>query len=217
MNLQTMLIRGAEELGITLSKEHIDNFSIYLNELKIWSKKINLTGLKKDEDIITNHFLDSLSILKYIKNGSTLLDIGTGAGFPGVPIAIVCPSCFITVLDSAGKKILFVRNIIRSLELQNVRAVAGRAEDKENDLKRKSYDFVVTRAVSDIKSVIELSSPYLNENGRVIVMRGEKGGAELEAMSVDLENLEFSVDKIDVFCLPFSGQKRVNIIFKRNS
>ena len=215
MNLQTMLLKGAEELGVKLSTKNINDFIIYLEELKIWSKKINLTGLKKDEDIITNHFLDSLSILKYIKEDSTLLDIGTGAGFPGVPISIVYPGCFVTVLDSAQKKILFVRNIIRRLSLRNVKAITGRAEAKENNLKGISFDFVVTRAVSDFYNVIKLSSPYLNQNGRMIVMRGEKGELELEVMSKEIENLEVSVDKIDVFNLPFSGAKRVSIILKK--
>ncbi len=215
MNLQTMLLKGAEELGVKLSTKNINDFIIYLEELKIWSKKINLTGLKKDEDIITNHFLDSLSILKYIKEDSTLLDIGTGAGFPGVPISIVYPGCFVTVLDSAQKKILFVRNIIRRLSLRNVKAITGRAEAKENNLKGISFDFVVTRAVSDFYNVIKLSSPYLNQNGRMIVMRGEKGELELEVMSKEIENLELSVDKIDVFNLPFSGAKRVSIILKK--
>ncbi len=215
MNLQTMLLKGAEELGVKLSTKNINDFIIYLEELKIWSKKINLTGLKKDEDIITNHFLDSLSILKYIKEDSTLLDIGTGAGFPGVPISIVYPGCFVTVLDSAQKKILFVRSIIRRLSLRNVKAITGRAEAKENNLKGISFDFVVTRAVSDFYNVIKLSSPYLNQNGRMIVMRGEKGELELEVMSKEIENLELSVDKIDVFNLPFSGAKRVSIILKK--
>jgi len=215
MNLQTMLLKGAEELGVKLSTKNINDFIIYLEELKIWSKKINLTGLKKDEDIITNHFLDSLSILKYIKEDSTLLDIGTGAGFPGVPISIVYPGCFVTVIDSAQKKILFVRNIIRRLSLRNVKAITGRAEAKENNLKGISFDFVVTRAVSDFYNVIKLSSPYLNQNGRMIVMRGEKGELELEVMSKEIENLELSVDKIDVFNLPFSGAKRVSIILKK--
>ena len=217
MNLERMLKEGADELGIKLSTKNINNFIIYLEELKIWSKKINLTGLKKDEDIITNHFLDSLSILKYLKAGSTLLDIGTGAGFPGVPISIVCPDCFVTVLDSAQKKILFIRNIIRRLSLRNVKAITGRAEVEQNNLKRKSFDFVVTRAVSNLRDVIKLSSPYLNEKGRMMVMRGEKGELELEAMSKEIENLELSVNNIDVFNLPFSGAKRVNIIFKRNN
>jgi len=217
MNLERMLKEGADELGIKLNTKNINNFIIYLEELKIWSKKINLTGLKKDEDIIINHFLDSLSILKYLKEDSTLIDIGTGAGFPGVPISFVCSECFVTVLDSVQKKILFVKNIIRRLELQNVEAIAGRAEETGNNLKRKSFDFVVTRAVSDINKVIKLSSPYLNENGRMIVMRGEKGELELEAISKDLDSLELIIDKVDVLNLPFSGAKRVNIIFKRNS
>lgn len=215
MNLERMLKEGADELGIKLSTKNINNFIIYLEELKIWSKKINLTGLKKDEDIITNHFLDSLSILKYLKEDSTLLDIGTGAGFPGVPISIVCPGCFVTVLDSAQKKILFIRNIIRRLSLRNVKAITGRAEVEQNNLKRKSFDFVVSRAVSNLRNVIKLSSPYLNEDGRMIVMRGEKGQLELEAMSKEIENLELSVDKIDVFNLPFNESKRVSIILKK--
>jgi len=217
MNLERMLKEGADELGIALGVENINKFFIYLEELKIWSKKINLTGLKKDEDIIINHFLDSLSILKYLKEDCTLLDIGTGAGFPGLPLSIVCFKCFVTVLDSVEKKIMFVRNLKRILKLQNIKAIVGRAEDKENGVKRNSYDFVVTRAVSDIRSVTKLSRPYLKENGRMIVMRGDKGEIELEGMSKDDEYSEFSVEKVDVFYLPINGSKRVNIVFTRNN
>ena len=217
MNLERMLKEGADELGIALGVENINKFFIYLEELKIWSKKINLTGLKKDEDIIINHFLDSLSILKYLKEDSTLLDIGTGAGFPGLPLSIVCSKCFVTVLDSVEKKIMFVRNLKRILKLQNIKAIVVRAEDKENGVKRNSYDFVVTRAVSDIRSVTKISRPYLKENGRMIVMRGDKGEIELEGMSKDDEYSEFSVEKVDVFYLPINGSKRVNIVFTRNN
>ena len=120
-----------------------------------------------------------------------------------------------TVLDSAQKKILFIRNIIRRLSLRNVKAITGRAEVEQNNLKRNSFDFVVTRAVSNLRNVIKLSSPYLNEDGRMIVMRGEKGELELEAMSKEIENLELSVDKIDIFNLPFNESKRVSIILKK--
>jgi 16S rRNA (guanine527-N7)-methyltransferase len=210
-----MLSEGAYEMGVNLSGENINDFIVYLEELKIWSEKINLTGLKKDKDIIINHFLDSLSILKYIKEDSTLLDIGTGAGFPGLPVAIVHPKCLITCLDSAGKKIAFVNNIIRKLDLQNVKAVSLRAGENTEETAEK-YDVVVTRAVSNIKNVIKLSSPYLNDDGRVIVMRGEKGLAELKAVTEELASLGIGIDLLDEFQLPHSGAKRVNIIFTKN-
>ncbi|NIP39096.1 MAG: 16S rRNA (guanine(527)-N(7))-methyltransferase RsmG [Candidatus Dadabacteria bacterium] len=213
MTFSEIIIQGAEEMGVSLSAGDIEKFSIYSEELKLWSKKINLTAIKKDEDIIVNHFLDSLSILKHIKPESTLLDIGTGAGFPGVAVAIVCPHCFVTCMDSSAKKITFINHIMRKLGLKNVKAVSDRAGQSGKSV--ELYDYVVTRAVSDLLTVIKLSRPYITDSGRIITMRGEKGGAELKAVSGDLESLGLVVDEVDVFTLPFNKFKRVNIVFNK--
>lgn len=213
MKIRDLLEEGANELGVHLKDVEIDNFLFYLEELKLWSRKINLTGLKNDEDIIINHFIDSLTIVKYLTPGSTLLDIGTGAGFPGVPVAMVCAENFVTCMDSSLKKITFVKHVIRRLGIENLKTIAGRAGQIEIDT--AGFDFVAARAVSDIKTVIKLGRPYLNEKGKIIAMRGEKGVQELDEVSEELETLGVGIDMVDEFNLPISGARRVNILFNK--
>lgn len=214
MIIRDIFIQGTEEIGIILSAGDIEKFLIYLEELELWNKKINLTAIKKDDNIITNHFLDSLAIVKYINPDSTLLDIGSGAGFPGVPVALSRPDCFVTCCDSAGKKIMFINHIVRKLGLQNVKTISCRVGEGEQNL--GFYDYVVTRAVSDLLTVIKLSKTYMTESGKIIAMRGEKGKDELEDVSGELNSLGLEIEKTDEFRLPHSGAKRVNIIFKKS-
>ena len=180
MNLENLLVKGSSELGITLDSRKIQKFLSYHELIKKWNSKINLTSVTDDSEIIVKHFLDSLTVSEFITDGPNILDIGTGAGFPGVPIAIVRESLNITVLDSREKRIFFINEVLRELDLSNVRTVSGRAEDSNNGVPRINFDYVLTRAVGDIKEVINLSVPYLNEKGKIILMRGKEGKIEWE-------------------------------------
>ncbi len=180
MNLENLLVKGSSELGITLDSRKIQKFLSYHELIKKWNSKINLTSVTDDSEIIVKHFLDSLTVSEFITDGPNILDIGTGAGFPGVPIAIVRESLNITVLDSREKRIFFINEVLRELDLSNVRTVSGRAENSNNGVPRFNFDYVLTRAVGDIKEVINLSVPYLNEKGKIILMRGKEGKIEWE-------------------------------------
>ncbi len=180
MNLENLLVKGSSELGITLNSRKIQKFLSYQELIKKWNSKINLTSVTDDSEIIVKHFLDSLTVSELITDGPNILDIGTGAGFPGVPIAIVRESLNITVLDSREKRIFFINEVLRELDLSNVKTVSGRAEDSNNGVPRINFDYVLTRAVGDIKEVINLSVPYLNEKGKIILMRGKEGKIEWE-------------------------------------
>jgi 16S rRNA (guanine527-N7)-methyltransferase len=180
LNLENLLVKGSSELGITLDSRKIQKFLSYHELIKKWNSKINLTSVTDDSEIIVKHFLDSLTVSELITDGPNILDIGTGAGFPGVPIAIVRESLNITVLDSRGKRIFFINEVLRELDLSNVKTVPGRAEDSNNGVPRINFDYVLTRAVGDIKEVINLSLPYLNEKGKIILMRGKEGKIEWE-------------------------------------
>jgi len=180
LNLENLLVKGSSELGITLDSRKIQKFLSYHELIKKWNSKINLTSVTDDSEIIVKHFLDSLTVSELITDGPNILDIGTGAGFPGVPIAIVRESLNITVLDSRGKRIFFINEVLRELDLSNVKTVSGRAEDSNNGVPRINFDYVLTRAVGDIKEVINLSVPYLNEKGKIILMRGKEGKIEWE-------------------------------------
>jgi 16S rRNA (guanine527-N7)-methyltransferase len=208
MKPEEMLYEGASGLGVELSAGESALFMRYLDELKVWNSKINLTGLTNDRDIIINHFLDSLSAHRFVGEGTRLLDIGSGAGFPGIPLKIVSPALDITLLDSSHKKVMFMREIVRTLGLERISAVCGRAEDDGNGIERQFFDRVITRAVGQISDMLRISAPYLSPGGRIILMRGRRGGAEWKHSEDQLKGMFRLIERRE-FTLPFGGQSRV--------
>ncbi len=213
MSLRELLTAGAKELGTDLSEKQIGLFMQYMDNLKSWNEKINLTAIKDDRDIIINHFLDSISIVPIIERNKTLLDIGTGGGFPGVPIKIVCPELRVTLMDSVNKKVTFLKATIRKLALEEIEAVWGRAEDIGNNIPRQHFDYVVNRAVGTISDTFQLSLPYLSPYGVLILMRGKKGAEEWDRASQNFNN-NYDLIEIREFSLPYSDSKRIVIILK---
>ena len=209
-----LLCEGASLIGVDLTSAERDLFMLYLRELKSWNKKINLTGLKSDRDIVIGHFLDSMSAARFVPEGSRLLDIGSGAGFPGIPIKIISPSLEVTLLDSVHKKVVFMREVIRSLGLGGIEAVWGRAEDQGNGIERRSFQSVITRAVGPIPGILRLSESYLAAGGRIILMRGQRGGEEWEAARSDVSE-EYRLAERSDFTLPFGGQSRTILVVER--
>lgn len=208
MKFEQMLSEGAAELGVKLKKEQVDRFLVYLGLLNMWNKKVNLTGLKDDRDIIVNHFLDSVTAVSLVSGNSSLLDIGSGAGFPGVPLKIVIPSLEVKLLDSVHKKVVFMKQLIKALSLTDINTVWGRAEDQGNGLERGAFDFVITRAVSGISDIVRLSEPYLSEKGRVIIMRGRRGDEEWKTAEPSLPK-RFRLVERKAIKLPYGGHTRV--------
>ena len=144
------------EINIEINENKIDMFYLYMQELLEWNKKINLTAIEDENEIILKHFIDSLTVQKYIKNAQNIIDIGTGAGFPGIPLAIVNEKSNIVLLDSLNKRINFLNNVIQKLELSNVKAIHGRAEDLAKIVQhREKYDIVISRAVAPFNILLE--------------------------------------------------------------
>ena len=214
MKLEQMLSEGAAELGVQLTSAQIRLFINYLDTLKLWNKRVNLTSLKDDRDIIVNHFLDSITAGSLIREKSRLLDIGSGAGFPGVPLKIVLPTLDVTLLDSAHKKVAFMNELVRTLGLADIKAVWGRAEDEENGVERGVFDFVITRAVGGISEIVRLCEPYLAGNGRVIIMRGRRGEEEWKAAEPSLRE-RFRLVARKALKLPLGGHSRVIFAVER--
>ena len=211
--LQTegILIKGAEELGIRLTSGQVSLFLEYLEKIKFWNERINLIGTGDEEQIVVNHFLDSITIIPFILENSKLLDIGSGAGFPGIPLKIVRPSLEITLLDSVQKKGFFMRDVIRSLGLKGIKAVSGRAENIIDEIPRAYFDFIVSRAVGKIENLIELGTPYLRGGGKIILMRGKKGLEEWGKMK-DRKDRSVKLLEYKKFPLPFTGHQRVILV-----
>lgn len=213
MKVRELLINGAGELGIELTGHQTKLFLDYLDCIKFWNKKINLTGIKGESQMVINHFLDSISIFPFISENSKLLDIGSGAGFPGIPLKIVMPSLEVTLLDSVEKKVFFMREVIRRLGLQKTHAICGRAEDISNGVARGYFDFVVSRAVGKVEKLLRLATPYLCKGGKLVLMRGKSGLREWGQIR-DQAAQSFELLESKEFSLPFVKHQRVILVIE---
>jgi 16S rRNA (guanine527-N7)-methyltransferase len=210
VKLDELLVNGAKELGILLTSEQIDLFLDYLEKIKSWNKRINIIGTDDERQIVINHFLDSITILPFLSESSRVLDIGSGGGFPGIPLKIVKPSLELTLLDSIQKKVFFMRDVIRSLGLKEIKAIWGRAEDVGNGIPRAYFDFVVTRAIGNIDEILDLGVPYLRDGGKIILMRGKRGEEEWE--EIERKSQNFKLTDFKKLTLPYSKHERTILI-----
>lgn len=166
----TLFLEGVRQLGHTLSETQLEQFLTYLEELLDWNTRMNLTAITNPEEVLVKHFLDSLTLLPLIdKSHLRLLDIGTGAGFPGLPLKIARPQWSVTLLEATGKKVTFVNHVIETLHLEDVIAVQGRAEElAHKPAYRAKFDVVTARAVAAIPTLLEYSAPYCRVGGLII-------------------------------------------------
>ena len=170
-----------KELNIEISEKQLNQFYNYMNILIEWNKVMNLTNITEPEEIIQKHFVDSLTVLKSIKENDSIIDVGTGAGFPGIPIKIAFPETRITLLDSLNKRIKFLEEVINKLELKNIETIHGRAEEVAHNKKyREKYDIAIARAVAPLNVLSEYLLPFVKIGGYAICMKGAKGKEEAE-------------------------------------
>jgi len=207
-----LLISGAEQLGIDLNVEKINSLFAYLAELKKWNRKINLTAIKDEQDIIIKHVLDSLSYLLGFDQSNTqrLLDIGSGAGFPAIPIKIIHPEIAVTLVESTKKKAAFLRHIIRTLKLACIEVIDKRIEDISTTY-HATFDVVTARAFADMKSAISSGGPFLKPGGIIILSRGPADILNIK----DLLDYQMVLVKRDEFSLPYSDYQRTLWVFKK--
>lgn len=213
MNPRELLNNGAEKLGISLSVEQTNTVFIYLVELKKWSNKINLTAIKDERDVVIKHVLDSLSYLNGFTPtpGLKLLDMGSGAGFPALPIKIAFPAVSITMIESVKKKASFLRHIIRTLKLSETSVIDTRTEEISTDF-LSSFDIVTARAFADMKSALSEGMPLLKPGGLMVLSRGPEetiNDQDLIRAGVSLES------RLDL-TLPYSDYKRTIWVFKKS-
>ena len=211
-------IKKCSELNITLSDQQIMQFLKYYELLIEWNSFMNLTAITNFDEVILKHFIDSISLCKYLSFGQndTLIDIGTGAGFPGIPIKIICPDCKITLLDSLNKRINFLNTVIDELDLRDISTIHGRAEDiaKMNN-HRESYTYAISRAVANLSTLSELCIPFVKQDGIFISYKAEKGNEELQEAKNAINILGGLVDKQITYTLPDSDLSRNLILIKK--
>lgn len=182
ISFKDTLKEEASKMNIDLSDNVLNNLEIYKNMLIEWNEKINLTAITDDYEIIMKHFIDCLELVKYIDKTKKVIDVGTGAGFPGIVIAIYFEGKLnITLLDALNKRINFLQEVITTLNLNNVTLIHGRAEEyaKMKDYREK-YDLVVSRAVANLPVLLEYEIPYVKVNGKCLIMKGDNVEQEIE-------------------------------------
>lgn len=205
---RSMLSEGARLLGLELDEPSLDRFALLAAELVKWNAKLNLTALKTVSEIVTRHFLDSLTIAPLLTSGASLLDIGSGGGFPSLPLKIVRPDIEVTSLDAVEKKILFQRHAARLLHMERFTAVHGRAETFAATAGGR-FDYVVARAVADLPTLARLGGPFLGTGGVLLAMKGKQGREEVDGSMDELDRLGFALSDLREFTLPVSGEERV--------
>lgn len=181
-----------------------------------WNEKINLTAITDENEIIIKHFIDSLTIYKYVCGCENLIDIGTGAGFPGIPLKIVDEKVKITLLDSLNKRIIFLEEIIKQIKLKNINAIHLRAEEAGiNKEYRQKYDIATSRAVANLSTLVEYMLPFIKVGGKCICMKGANIEQELEESKKAIKVLGGEIEKIEKITIPDTDYIRNIIIIKK--
>ncbi len=202
--------------GIGISDEQLLKFQCYAELLVEWNEKMNLTAIVEPHDIAVKHFIDSISLLKCITvpQDASVIDIGTGAGFPGIPLKIMRNDIKLSLLDSLNKRLIFLQTVCETLELESNR-IHSRAEDGgRNPQMREKYDIAVSRAVANLPALCEYCLPYVKVGGLFIAMKGPDGASELEQSQKAVQALGGKVERIISLTLPDDLQRTVIVINK---
>lgn len=200
-NIDTLTL-GISDLNIDINNDKLEKFKIYKSLLKEWNEKINITAITDDAEIDIKHFLDSLTIFKTgkITEGKKIIDIGTGGGFPGLPIKIIEEDTEVVLLDSLNKRLKFLNEVIKKLDLKNIRTLHERAEALGNNQEyREKFDIAVSRAVASLNILSEYCLPFVKLDGYFIAMKGSESNEEIEEAKKAIKVLGGKLeDKIDI-------------------
>lgn len=204
-DLSQMLIEGVNSLGVRLTERQAEYCMRYLAELKRWNRRINLTAIRKERDIVVKHFLDSFAFLKGFRPslGMKLIDLGSGAGFPALPLKIVCPEISVYMVESVNKKAAFLRHIVRTLQLEEVEVLCERI-DRLGDFFRSAFDVVTARAFGSLDVAISSGAPLLRKGGLIVLSRGPE-----ETMNKSrVVDAGLTIEKAIRLTLPWSDYER---------
>lgn len=210
-----IVAREAQAMGLSLSAHEIDSFETYAAELVKWNSKVNLTAITRNNEIAIKHFVDSLSLAPYITAGDRLLDIGSGAGLPIIPLKIIKPETVMVSVDAVAKKIHFQRHVIRTLGLLNIEAIHSRVENLHKT-HGHFFSVITSRAFTRLDRFISLAAPLLAENGVLIAMKGDQAAGEIAAADEVVQAGGFVVTSVRRYSLPQNMGERVLTFIKQS-
>ena len=203
-------------IGIEFTEKQITKLFNFMNMMLEYNKNVNLTAITEPNDIILKHFIDSITIEKYISANSKVIDVGTGAGFPGIPVGIMREDLYITLMDSLNKRIHFLDEVIKSNELNNIDTIHSRAEElARNKDYREKFDVATSRAVAPLNVLLEYMLPFVKVGGYCICMKGSNVEEEINNSKKALEILKGKIEKIEQFDLPGTDYGRNIILVKK--
>ena len=211
-----MLREGAAAYGVELDEKALERFDRYAEILTEWNSFMNLTAIKEPDEIVQKHFVDSLSLLSAIEipNGASIIDVGTGAGFPGVPLLIARNDLKVTLLDSTNKRLEFIRAVLEGTGL-SANVVHMRAEDAgKNKDYREKYDFATARAVSNLRDLSEYCIPFVKKGGYFVPMKSAKTDEEIQGAQKAIKTFGGKIEEIKSFELDGAGQRTILLIKK---
>lgn len=217
------LVNICNKINIEISDDQINCFEKYYELLIEKNKVMNLTAITDKEDVIVKHFIDSIALIPYlldkginINNKLKIIDIGTGAGFPGLPLKIMMPDVKFTLLDSLNKRVSFLNEVIDELELKDIEALHGRAEDYASDNKyREKYDICVSRAVANLSTLSEYCIPFVKEDGFFISYKAGESEEEINNSKNAIKILGGKINKVEEFVLPGTDASRVFVFIRK--
>jgi len=211
------LEQGAREMGLGISEENIRSFELFADQLKKWNRTVNLTAIVSDEEIAVKHIIDALMFAGCVRDGERVLDIGSGAGVPAIPLKIVKPEVPVTSVDAVGKKILFQRHVARLLKFDGFEAIHTRVETL-SETRAHDFDLITSRAFSRLEQFVGLAAPLLAEGGRLVAMKGPGVAGEIQADEERLAALGFEIVSVTPYRLPFNkGERNLIVIAPRKA
>jgi 16S rRNA (guanine527-N7)-methyltransferase len=215
-DIQSLLTSSAEEFGIEVTATQAKSFQQYMELMVEWNEKVNLTAITEPHDVAVKHFLDSILLLKYleIQDGAKLIDVGTGAGFPGLPLKIMRPELSLTLLDGLNKRLVFLQDVLTKLNI-SAELVHARAEEGSRQVQyRGRFDFATARAVAPLNFLCEYCLPYLKMGGTFVAMKGPQIDEELESAKNAIQLLGCKLSDVKEFTLP-GGDGRSLVLITR--
>lgn len=212
------LIEECKELKLEINEKMQEQFYTYMELLIKWNENVNLTAITEPKEVLQKHFIDSLTILAYIDENSSIIDVGTGAGFPGIPVKIVKKNIKVTLLDALNKRLNFLNDVIDNLQLSNIETIHSRAEEagKNKDLREK-FDIATSRAVAPLNILVEYLLPFVKVGGKCLCMKGSNIEEEINNSKNAIKILGGKIEKVEEFNLPNSDIKRTIIVIKKMS